>query len=106
MLYKQISGLGVSKVLKLKLEKILASTCRQKILLCLAKVKKTHITNLVRMTNSTYNQIIRNVEMMNREGIVNIYCCGSLKIIELQYDEPKTERLLKALQLLQEYPEN
>lgn len=93
---------GFFEVLKLKLEKLLASTCKQKILLCLAKVKKTHITNLVRLTDSTYNQIIRNVEILHREGIVDIYYFGSLKIIELQCTNPRTVKLLKALRLLQE----
>jgi len=90
----------------LKLEQIIASTCRQKILVALSKVKKTHITNLVRMTNSTYNQIRRNLEIMEKEGIVNIHCCGSMKIIELQLNDPKTEKLLKALHVLQAYSRN
>ena len=70
-------------------------------LVALSKVRRTHVTNLVRMTNSTYNQITRNLEIMENEGIIRVQHCGNMKIIELQLNNPKTEKLLKALHTLQ-----
>ncbi len=85
----------------MKLEQIIASSCRQKILLALSSVKKTHVTNLVRLTNSTYNQVRQNLDIMEKEGIIKIQNHGNMKIIELDFSSPKTEKLLKALQTLQ-----
>ncbi len=85
----------------MKLEQIIASTCRQKILLALSKVKKTHVTNLVRMTNSTYNEVRRNIEIMEKEGIISIQRYGNMKIVQLELNNTKTAKLLKALQTLQ-----
>lgn len=85
----------------MELEQIIASTCRQKMLLALSKVKKTHVTNLVRMINSTYNQVRRNLEILEKEEIVKITQCGNMKIIELQRENQKTTKLLTALRSLQ-----
>jgi len=85
----------------LKLEQIIASSCRQKILRALSNAKKTHITNLVRITNSTYNQVKRNLDIMEKEGIVKIQNFGNMKIVELNFSNSKTVKLLKALQTLQ-----
>ncbi len=68
--------------------------------MAMSKVKKTHITNLVRLTNSTYNDVRRNVGILEKEGIVRIQSCGNLKMIELDFSNPKTVKLLKALQSL------
>ncbi len=84
----------------MKLEQIIASSCRQKILTVLSNLKKTHITNLVRLTNGTYNDIRRNVDILETEGIVRIKSHGNMKMIELDFGNPKTVRLLKALQSL------
>jgi DeoR/GlpR family transcriptional regulator of sugar metabolism len=85
----------------MKLEQIIASTCRQKMLLSLSKVKETHITKLVRMINSTYNEVRRNLEILENEGIVKITLYGKMKMVELQRDNQKTGKLLKALISLQ-----
>lgn len=85
----------------MKLEQIIASTCRQKILRALSKVRRTHITSLVRMINSTHNEVRRNLEILQNEGIVKITSCGSMKMVELQRDNQKTEKLLMALRTLQ-----
>ena len=68
--------------------------------MALSNIKKTHITNLVRLTNSTYNQVRRNVDILEREGIVRIQSYGNMKIIELDFGNLKTVKLLKALQSL------
>lgn len=84
----------------MKLEQIIASSCRQKILLTLSEIKTTHVTNLVRITNSTYNQVSRNLQILEKEGIIRIKSYGNLKMIELQTDNLKTRALLKALQII------
>ncbi len=85
----------------MKLEQIIASSGRQKILVVLSKVKKTHITNLVRLTNGTYNQVRRNVDLLEKEGVIMVENYGNMKMIELDFSSPKTAKLLKALQALQ-----
>jgi predicted transcriptional regulator len=88
-------------VFVLKLQQIIASSCRQKIILALSRVKETHVTNLVRIINSTYNQVDRNLELLEKEGIIAISCYGHMKMIELRMDNPKTQALLKALHQLE-----
>jgi len=85
----------------MRLEQIIASSCRQKILLTLAKIEKTHVTQLVRMINSTYNEVRRNLEILHDEGIVKFTLCGNMKVVELQRDNQKTEKLLMVLRTLQ-----
>ena len=84
----------------MKLEQILASSCRQKILLALSDIKKTHVTNLVRIINSTYNQVSRNLQILKEEGIIRTKIYGHMKIVELEKESPKTQALLKALYIL------
>ena len=84
----------------MRLEQIIASSCRQKMLLALAKVRKTHVTQLVRMINSTYNQVNRNLTILEKEKIIKTERFGYLRIVELNVDNPKTLALLKALELL------
>jgi predicted transcriptional regulator len=85
----------------LNLRQLIASSCRQKIVLALSKVNETHITNLVRITNSTYNQIQRNITLLAQEGIISIKSCGHLKMITINKENPKTRSLLKALHQLE-----
>jgi len=86
--------------LQLKLEQIIASSCRQKMLLSLFNIKRTHITNLVRIINSTYNQVNRNLQILEKEGIIKTKHFGHMKIIELKMENPRTQALLKALHIL------
>src|SRR5271157_404318 len=90
----------------MKLEQLIASSCRQKMLLALAKVRRTHVTQLIRMMNSTYNQVNRNILILEEEGVIKTKRLGHLKIIELQSDAAKTLALLKALELLDRHDSN
>jgi hypothetical protein len=83
-----------------ELNLILASSCRQKIIKVLSEVKEINLMGLVRKTNSTYNQISRNVEILAKEQIVKVACCGRLKLIKLNMESPRAKALLKALQIL------
>jgi predicted transcriptional regulator len=93
-------------VFELRLKHVIASSCRQKLLLALFKVKSTYITNLVRITNSTYNQVDRNVVILEREGLVKSKQVGRLRVIELQAENPKTQTILKALRSLENLDEH
>ena len=84
----------------MRLEQLIASSCRQKILLALSKIKRTHVTNLVRITNSTYNQVNRNLAILEKEGVIKTKRYGRMRIIELKIENPKTQALLKALHIL------
>lgn len=84
----------------MRLEQIIASSCRQKILLALSKIKRTHVTNLVRIINSTYNQVNRNLAILEKEDVIKIKRYGHMRIIELKIENPKTQALLKALHML------
>jgi len=86
--------------LLLELERILASSCRRRILLTLSKVKRTHVTNLVRIVNSTYNEVNRNLQILEKENIIKITYYGRKRMIELNKESPKTKVLLKVLNLL------
>ena len=84
----------------MKLQQIIASTCRQKILVALSETKETHVTKLVRDINSTYNQVDRNLRILELEGIIKIVRYGHVRAIELKRENPRTMRLLKALKML------
>lgn len=84
----------------LDLAQLMSSSCRRKIIETLSKVKQTHIMDLVRRVNSTFNQVNRNVQILEKEGIVSSHHHGRMRIIKLNDDTPKTVALLKALRIL------
>lgn len=84
----------------MKLQQIIASSCRQKILVSLSQNKETYVTKLVRDINSTYNQVDRNLRILELEGIVKVERYGHVRAIKLNRENPKTTTLLKALKLL------
>lgn len=84
----------------LDLVQLISSSCRRKILETLSKVKQTHMMDLVRMVNSTYSQVNRNVQILEQEDIVSSNYYGRMRIIKLNSDNPKTTALLKVLRAL------
>jgi len=60
----------------------------------------THVTNLVRIINSTYNQVNRNLQTLEKEDIIKTKHYGHIKTIQLNEENPKTQALLKALHIL------
>lgn len=79
---------------------LIASSCRQKILETLSKVGQTYVMDLVRKVNSTYTQVNRNLGILEKEGIVKSKRYGRVRIIRLNRENPKTEAILKALEIL------
>ena len=56
--------------------------------------------DLVRKINSTYTQVNRNLRILEKEGIVESKSYGRIRIIRLNKENPKTEAILKALEIL------
>ncbi len=84
----------------LMLQRLMASSCRQKMLVALSKVIETHVTNLARMINSMYNQVDRNLLILEQEGISRTNRYGRGRFIELNRDSPRTIVSLKVLEAL------
>lgn len=84
----------------MNLGRLIASSCRQRILEALSEVRQTHVTDLVRRVNSTYGQVNRNLQILEHEGIVTTQFYGRLRMIKLNRDNAKTVTLLKVLRLL------
>ena len=82
------------------LGRLMASSCRQRILEALSRVGQTHMMDLVRMVNSTYGQVNRNLQILEQEGIVTTQYYSRLRIIKLNRENPKTVTLLKILRLI------
>ena len=56
--------------------------------------------DLVRRVNSTYTQVNRNIEILEREGILETKKLGRMKMIQLKREDQKTKAILKALEIL------
>jgi DNA-binding transcriptional ArsR family regulator len=84
---------------RLNLNKILASSCRQKILKALSEKRGITIMKLVSIVNSTYNEVDRNVRILEREYIVTQRYDGRKRVIRLNFKNEKTLVLLKLLMI-------
>jgi predicted transcriptional regulator len=87
---------------EVELNRILASFCRQKILLELAKHKELSVMALVRKANSTYDEVNRNVKVLEREGIVMEQHVGRMRFIKLNTQNKNTKVLLDALKRIEQ----
>jgi DNA-binding transcriptional ArsR family regulator len=85
----------------MNLEMLLSSACRRKILKAQRKVRSTNVMELVRQVDSTYSQVNPNLKILETEGIVIDEYLGRMRIIKLNKKNPKTERLLEALRILE-----
>ena len=87
------------------LKKLLASTIRQRILEELSKSRQMRMMKLVRSVGSPYNEVNRNLGILEAEGIViNDWSKpvkhGVIRVIRLNVENPRTMMLLDALKLL------
>ena len=82
------------------LKRLVASSCRQRILETLSSLRETHLMDLVRRVNSTYTQVNRNLQILERERIVKIRFYGRMRMISLNRKNPKTDTMLKVLKML------
>jgi hypothetical protein len=72
----------------------------------LSKTREIQVMRLVSKVNSTYNELNRNLMLLEREGIAtNEYRIkvrhGKIRVIRLNKDNPKTMKLLAALKTLE-----
>lgn len=87
------------------LSRMLASSLRQKILRELSLTRELQVMRLVSKVNSTYNELNRNLAILEKEGIItNEYPVkvrrGKVRVIRLNKENPKTQVLLKVLKTL------
>jgi DeoR/GlpR family transcriptional regulator of sugar metabolism len=85
---------------------MLASSCRQKILKELSKSQEIRVMKLVRQINSTYNEVNRNLKILETEGIIiNDYRQrvkhGKVRVLQLNRENPRTRILLQVLETLE-----
>ena len=91
----------------LDLRKILASSVRQNILRALSEKRELQVMRLVSAVGSTYNELNRNLTILEKEGIItNQYPIkvrrGKVRIIRLNKENPKTLVLLQVLKTLEQ----
>jgi predicted transcriptional regulator len=84
---------------------MLASSLRQNILRELSKTSEIRVMKLVDKVRSTYNELNRNLGILEKEGIItNDYLVkvkhGKVRVIRLNRDNPKTKILLQVLKTL------
>ena len=89
----------------LDLSKVLASSLRQKILKVLSEKREMQVMKLVSSVGSTYNELNRNLLILEKEGIIiNEYRVkvrhGKVRVIRLNRENSKTKLLLAALKTL------
>jgi predicted transcriptional regulator len=89
----------------LELKKVLASSLRQNILKELSLTRELRVMELVRRTGSTYNELNRNLEILEKENlIINEYRLkvrhGKVRVISLNRDDRRTKILLDVLKVL------
>ena len=56
---------------------------------------------LVRIVNSTYNEVNRNLQILEREGIVTQRYVGRKRVVRLNFKNEKTLVSLKILKILE-----
>jgi predicted transcriptional regulator len=83
------------------LEKMMASSCRRRILRVLSRTGRTNVMALVRKVNSTYNQVNSNLQILQKEGIVFDEHFGRMRVIRLNKENVKTRLLLEVLSMLE-----
>jgi len=85
----------------LDLKKVIASSCRQNILKALSKGEEINVMELVIKTNSTYNEVNRNLIALEKEDLITTSYCGRMRLIKLNKKNPKTTILIQVLKTLE-----
>jgi hypothetical protein len=103
--FKSKPALTLSAGAQMDLRKVLASSTRQNILKVLAEKREMQVMKLVSSVGSTYNELNRNLQLLEKEGlIINEYPVrvrhGKVRVIRLNKENPKTLTLLKVLKTL------
>ncbi len=89
----------------MELSELIASAGRQNILRVLSRKRIIGISRLVEDVNSMYNEVMRNVRILEGEGIVRLIRVGRRCYVSLDYESVKTRILIEALELLDSRPD-
>ena len=85
----------------LGLSRIVRSSCRQRILKALSELNEVNMMKLVRIVNSTFNEVDRNLRVLESAGFITQKRVKRERIISLNFENKKTLALLKALKALE-----
>jgi DNA-binding transcriptional ArsR family regulator len=80
--------------------KIIGCSCRRRILEELSSNSKITIMKLVRAVNSTYNEVDRNLAILEDEGVIIQKYVSNKRYIALDYSNEKTFILIKSIEYL------
>ncbi len=84
----------------MELDRILASSCRIRIIRILYEYGRLYVMKLVRLSNSTYNQVNLHLQILKSEELIFDEHYGRLRVIWLNMENPRTVVLLEALRIL------
>jgi predicted transcriptional regulator len=90
----------------LDLKRLLASAYRQKILKALSEYKEIRVMQLVHKVGGPYNEVNRNLKILETEGIITSdyrkhVKRAKVRVILLNRENPRTQILLKVLKELE-----
>ena len=77
------------------------SSCRRRILKALSKEQEINIMRLVYAVNSTYNEVDRNLRILENEGLIAQKYFGRKRFIRLNLENKRTLAVLKMLNLME-----
>ncbi|MCJ7761963.1 helix-turn-helix domain-containing protein [Candidatus Bathyarchaeota archaeon] len=83
------------------MNKMVRSLCRQKILKALSARKEVNIMKLVQIVNSTYNEVDRNLRILEDAGIITQQYFGRKRIARLNFENKKALFLLEVIRILE-----
>ncbi len=77
------------------------SSCRRRILKALIAKKEVSMMKMVRITNSTFNEVDRNLRILEEAGFVTQRRTKQKRIISLNAENEKTSTMLETLRVLE-----
>lgn len=80
--------------------KIVASSCRQKIIKILFQKKEIGIMKLINLANGTYNEINRNILILERHGIIVERRQKRQRLLSLNLKNAKTSKLIEIIKII------
>ena len=85
---------------------MLKSLCRQQILRVLAANREMRVMKLVEATKFSYNEVNRNLSILNSECLVSQHYRGRGRVVSLNFENEELPVLLKAIRFLNPHVES
>lgn len=85
----------------MNLSTIVRSSCRRKILKTLFKKKELNVMKLVHAVNSTYNEVNRNLRILESEDLIAQKYIGRKRFISLNLKSKRTSAVFEILNLME-----